>query len=209
MSKILFVTDLYYDAKGRRYYEEDLYLTNQLRDEFDLVLCHPNQVEVFEDDVDLIVLRNIGVVILFKEVYDSFYRRAHAKPLPTYNALNGSGDMKGKDYLVELTHQGYPVIPSIDTLADLTYLHNPEQFVIKPKDGADSIGMKILTEAELPSYIDETTNEMVIQPLVDFEYEVSFFYIDNVFHHAIYAPDKNKRWELVEYQPTPADLAFF
>ena len=31
MKKILFVTDLYYEAKGRLYYEEDLFLTSELR----------------------------------------------------------------------------------------------------------------------------------------------------------------------------------
>lgn len=31
MKTLLFVTDLYYEAKGRDYYEEDLFLTSKLR----------------------------------------------------------------------------------------------------------------------------------------------------------------------------------
>ena len=44
MKKILFVTDLYYEAKGRLYYEEDLFLTGQLRKDFDLVICNPKDM---------------------------------------------------------------------------------------------------------------------------------------------------------------------
>ena len=35
MKKLLYLTDLYYEAKGRRYCDEDLYLTGRLKDRFD------------------------------------------------------------------------------------------------------------------------------------------------------------------------------
>ena len=38
MKKILYLTDLYYEAKGRKYYEEDIYITGKLKDHFDVVL---------------------------------------------------------------------------------------------------------------------------------------------------------------------------
>lgn len=60
MKTILFVTDLYYEAKGRNYYEEDLFLTSKLREAFNLVICHPEDIEAFEDHADLIVFRNAG-----------------------------------------------------------------------------------------------------------------------------------------------------
>ena len=44
MKKILFVTDFYYEAKGRLYYEEYLFLTGQLRKDFDLVICNPKDM---------------------------------------------------------------------------------------------------------------------------------------------------------------------
>ena len=52
--KILFLTDLYYSAKGREYFKEDSFLSNILKEHFDLVLCHPKNSRSFEDDVDLI-----------------------------------------------------------------------------------------------------------------------------------------------------------
>ncbi|MDQ0879129.1 hypothetical protein [Peribacillus sp. V2I11] len=45
MNTLLYVTDLYYEAKGRNYYEEDLYLTSKLREDFQLVVCHPEELK--------------------------------------------------------------------------------------------------------------------------------------------------------------------
>lgn len=39
--RVLYVTDLAYPARGRRYCDEDIFLTSRLRDDFDLALCHP------------------------------------------------------------------------------------------------------------------------------------------------------------------------
>lgn len=44
MNTLLFVTDLYYEAKGRTYYEEDLFLTSRLRESFALTICHPQDI---------------------------------------------------------------------------------------------------------------------------------------------------------------------
>ncbi len=46
--KILYMTDLYYKAKGRNYYEEDLFITSILKDHFDIVLCNPRNSESYE-----------------------------------------------------------------------------------------------------------------------------------------------------------------
>lgn len=37
---------------------------------------------------------------------------------------------------------------------------------------------------------------------------VSFYFIDKEFQYALYAPNKDKRWELKEYVPTEEDVAF-
>lgn len=70
--RILYLTDLCYRAKGRNYSEEDIYITNKLKESFDVVLCHPKCAESFEDMVDLIVFRNTGSVIEYKDVYQEF-----------------------------------------------------------------------------------------------------------------------------------------
>ena len=44
--KILYLTDLYYEAKGRKYFEEDLYITGILKEHFDIALCHPKNKHI-------------------------------------------------------------------------------------------------------------------------------------------------------------------
>lgn len=208
MKKLLFVTDLYYEAKGRLYYEEDLFLTSKLREDFNLVLCHPEDVEAFEEESDLIVFRNAGPVANFKDKYEAFRKRIVCNNLNTYNSFNGKADMNGKEYLIELTNSGYPVIPTIDTLDAFDKLPEVNTFVIKPKDGADSIGMEFLTKEEIFDKVNTSNRDTLIQPLINFEYEVSFYFIDKEFQYALYAPDKDRRWELKEYTPTKEDLEF-
>ncbi len=41
--RLLYVTDLSYPARGRRYGDEDIALTSRLRADFDIALCHPSR----------------------------------------------------------------------------------------------------------------------------------------------------------------------
>ena len=56
--------------------------------------------------------------------------------------------------------------------------------LVKLKNGADSIGMEFLTKEEL---LVEVTQGKLIQPYIDFEYEVSFYYLNEQFQYALYA----------------------
>lgn len=208
MKKILFVTDLYYEAKGRLYYEEDLFLTSELRKDFNLVICNPKDMNSFTDDFDLTIFRNAGPVANFKDEYELFRNNVKLKNLKTYNSFNGKGDMNGKDYLIELTKKNFDVIKTIDTINDFSKLPEVETYVIKPKDDADSIGMEFLSKEVLLRRVDKNDKNTLIQPLINFEYEVSFYFIDKEFQYALYAPDKNRRWELKEYKATKEDLDF-
>ena len=207
MKKILYLTDLAYQAKGRNYCEEDIYITSRLKDNYDVALCHPKCSEGFEKDADLIVFRNTGGVSGFKETYDSFVQRVKVNRLNTFNTFTGKADMRGKQYLLQLTRQNYPVIPTVETMDDFSILPETDRYVIKPKDGADSIGLEFLTKAELESR-QPTDGTTLIQPAVDLEYEVSFYFINDKFEYALYAPDKTKRWELKAYPYTEDDIAF-
>ena len=204
---LLYLTDLYYHAAGRRYRDEDLIVTEYLKDHFDILLCHPRQSRAFESQVDLIVFRNTGSVILYQEDFDAFKRRVQENHLPIFNEFTGKGDMAGKQYLVDLTAAGFPVIPTVDRPEDLSRLPDWGGWAVKPKNGADSIGLKFLSREQLAqeSFPDRGT---LIQPAVDFLYEVSFYFINDTFQYAMYAPDKTRRWELAPYKPTEEDLAF-
>ncbi|MEV7214502.1 hypothetical protein AB0O31_15585 [Kitasatospora cineracea] len=204
-SGILFVTDLAYPARGRRYCDEDIFLTSRLREEFDLALCHPRDAAALMDGFDAVVVRNSGPVLHYREQFDAFRRRAAERGTRVYNPLTGRGDMAGKDYLLELTATGHPVIPTVDRPADLHLLPPAERYVAKPKAGADSIGLSVLDPAGLARLC---WDGLLVQPLVDFRYEVSFYFVDDAFQYALYAPDPARRWELAPYSPTGPDLDF-
>ncbi|MWA11787.1 hypothetical protein [Streptomyces sp. BA2] len=205
--RVLFVTDLTYEARGRRYCDEDIALASRLREDFDTALCHPLDAEALMDAFDAVLIRNSGPVLNYQTAFDAFRTRALATGARVHNHLTGSADMAGKQYLVDLTAQGHPVIPTVDRLTNLERLPDTAEYVIKPKQGADSIGLKFLTRAELESHVG-AGDTFLVQPRIDFTYEVSFYFIDDTFQYALHAPHPDKRWVLEPYTPTPADLAF-
>ncbi|MFF7368761.1 hypothetical protein [Streptomyces tricolor] len=203
--RLLYVTDLAYQARGRRYCDEDIHLASRLRAHFDLALCHPLDVAALMDGFDAVVVRNSGPVLGYQRAYDDFRARALAAGTRVYNPLTGKADMAGKQYLLELTAAGFPVIPTVDRVADLDRLPAAERYVVKPKLGADSLGLRIVPGSRLAEL---SAGDVLIQPCVDFAYEVSFFFVDDDFQYALYAPDPRRRWELKPYRATAADLEF-
>ncbi|MFE2644719.1 hypothetical protein ACFXGG_12140 [Streptomyces nigra] len=203
--RILYVSDLAYPARGRRYCDEDIHLTSRLREDFDLALCHPRDAAALMGAFDAVVVRNSGPVLGYLDVHDDFRRRALAAGTRVYNPLTGKGDMAGKQYLLELTAAGFPVVPTVDRAEDLPALPDAERYVVKPRLGADSIGLRIVSREEAAEAADGT---VLVQPHVDFAYEVSFYFVDDAFQYALYAPHTDRRWQLEPYEPTAADLEF-
>lgn len=202
---LLYVTDLAYPARGRRYCDEDIFLGSRLREDFDLALCHPGDAAALSDGFDAVVVRNSGPVLGHQEAYDAFRERALRTGTRVYNPLSGKADMAGKQYLLDLTTAGYPVIPTVDRAEDLHRLPASDRYVVKPRLGADSIGLRIVATDEVPGHID---GHVLVQPCVDFAYEVSFYFVDHTFQYALYAPHTDRRWALEPYRPTPEDLDF-
>ena len=202
---MLYVTDLAYSARGRRYCDEDIFLSSRLRDDFDLALCHPRDAVALMDGFDVVLVRNSGPVIHYSEDYAAFVHHARATGAKVFTELSGKADMAGKQYLLDLFDRGYPVIPTVDSLSDLDRLPLVEEYVVKPKLGADSVGLRFLERDELVPF---EGGELLVQPRIDFLYEVSFYFIDHDFHYALNAPDPARRWELQPYRASAEDLAF-
>ncbi|WP_405593858.1 hypothetical protein [Streptomyces sp. NBC_01092] len=203
--RLLYVTDLAYPARGRRYCDEDIFLTSRLRDDFDLALCHPRDAAALMGAFDAVVVRNSGPVLTYQDAYDAFRRRASADGTRVYNPLSGKADMAGKQYLLDLTTAGYPVIPTVDRAEDLHRLPEADRYVVKPKLGADSMGLRIVPAQEVR---ESAAGDVLVQPCVDFAYEVSFYFVDHDFQYALYAPHTDRRWQLEPYEPTDGDLEF-
>ncbi|MFF6916366.1 hypothetical protein [Streptomyces sp. NPDC012466] len=202
---VLFVTDLAYRAQGRRYCDEDIFLSSRLRDDFDIALCHPLDAAALMDAFDAVVVRNSGPVLHYQEAYDAFRNQAAARGTRVYNPLSGRADMAGKQYLLDLTAEGYPVIPTVDRPEDHGMLPETDQYAVKPKAGADSIGLTFVPRDRLGGVIHDG---ILVQPRIDFRYEVSFYYVDDAFQYALHAPDPDRRWALEPYEATDADLGF-
>ncbi|MFF9086326.1 hypothetical protein ACF1BE_07945 [Streptomyces sp. NPDC014991] len=203
--RLLYVTDLAYRARGRRYCDEDIHLTSRLRAHFDLALCHPLDAAALMPGHDAVVVRNSGPVLGYPREYDAFRARALATGVRVYNPLTGKADMAGKQYLLDLTAAGFPVIPTVDRVEDLHRLPPAARYVVKPRLGADSVGLRTVSASRIASV---TAGDVLIQPRVDFVHEVSFYYVDDDFQYALYAPDPRRRWELRPYAAKAADLEF-
>jgi hypothetical protein len=202
--RLLYVTDLAYPARGRRYGDEDVFLSSRLRAEFDLALCHPLDAPALMDAFDAVVVRNSGPVLGYRTGYEAFRERALRDGVRVYNPLTGRADMAGKQYLLDLSTEGFPVIPTVDRAEDLHRLPAAERYVVKPRLGADSAGLRVVGPDALPAVADGS----LLQPCVDFVHEVSFYYVDHDFQYALYAPRPVRRWELEPYRPTVRDLEF-
>ncbi|MET7894902.1 hypothetical protein [Streptomyces mirabilis] len=203
--RVLYVSDLAYPAKGRRYCDEDIFLTSRLREEFDLAVCHPLDGAALMTGFDAVVVRNSGPVLHYQAQYDAFRKQAVTEGVRVYNQLSGKGDMAGKGYLLDLTAAGFPVIPTIDRAEDLDRLPDVDTYVVKPKLGADSIGLEFVPRDRLPEL---SYGNILVQPRIDFRYEVSFYFVDHTLQYALYAPRPDERWALEPYEPTERDREF-
>lgn len=203
--RVLYVTDLTYQARGRRYCDEDIALSDALRQPFDVALCHPLAAEALMNAFDVLVVRNTGPVIHYRDAYDRFRANAMAAGTKVFTEMTGKADQQGKQYLLDLFDAGFPVIPTVEELRDIGRLPSTPQYVVKPKYGADSVGLRFLTRGELET---APVTAMLIQPKITFTYEVSFYFVDRTFQYALYAPNPEVRWGLTTYNPSDTDLAF-
>ncbi|WP_031165085.1 hypothetical protein [Streptosporangium roseum] len=202
---VLYVTDLAYQARGRRYCDEDIFLTSRLREDFDLALCHPLDASALMDAFDMVVVRNSGPVLHYAAQYAAFRDRALRSGTRVYTQLTGKADQAGKQYLLDLASEGHPVIATVDRPEDIGRLPDAAEYVIKPKLGADSIGLEFVTRDRLEGMVFDG---VLVQPRIRFRYEVSFYFIDRAFQYALYAPRPDRRWVLERYGPSAADLEF-
>jgi len=205
MQTLLYITDFYYHAKGREYFREDLYITEKFKDHFNILIGHPHQVLSYPDCADIIVFRNTGSVIYYENYFKEFVQAVKDKNLKTFNSFDGKADQQGKKYLLELFNYGYPVIPTVNSTEDLNKLGNHEKYIVKTMNGADSIGLEIVNSVDI---YKTDLEKKIVQPFIDFQYEVSFYYINDQFQYALYAPDKTKRWELERYDIVSEDVEF-
>jgi len=199
-SKILYLTNLNNENP-----EEDLFLSEQLKDKFDVTLAHPKDWRKNLPGKDMVVIRNIWHVNQYREDIREMLSELQKKNIKSYNPLTAKGDMKGKSYLIELFHKKYSIIPTIDSFEDVPLLGKTDTYFAKPIDGESSIGIKKLSLKQLKK---ENLKNMIVQPFIDFKEEVSFYFIDSDLQYATFTPDKKNRWKMQVFTPSEKDIVF-
>lgn len=159
------------------------------------------------DGFDAVVVRNSGPVLGYRTEYEAFRARALETGTRVYNPLTGKADMADKGYLLDLTEAGLPVIPTVDRAEDLHRLPAADRYVVKPTYGADSLGLRTVPASRVAE-APVADGSVLVQPHIDFVHEVSFYFVDDDFQYALYAPDPRNRWDLQPYRATAADLEF-
>lgn len=198
--RLLFLTNLNNGAR-----EEDDFLVSRLTQDSEIIVVHPMECEQYLDKADKIIIRNIWPTHEYLHKWKQIKRVLKQSGIFTFNSLEGKGDNEGKSYLLELYMQGYPVIPSIDSISDLPKLPQGENYWIKPKDGADGYAARKISKHEL-EHLDLT--DYIIQPYVEFIDEPSFFFINSVFAYAITMPNRIADTNIQWYEPTSKDMEF-
>jgi hypothetical protein len=202
---LLLVTDPAYPARGRRYGDEDVWLAGRLRQAFRVAACSPVDAEALMERFDVVLVRNSGPVMGYREAYESFRAAAASRGVRVVNPLHGRGDMAGKGHLVELSAAGESVIPTVAAREDLHRLPPSERYLVKARLGADSIGMEVVAAGELETAV---AGDVVVQPRLEIEQEVSFVFVGDEFAYALRTVAPGERWRLEPFAPSEDDLAF-
>ncbi len=189
-------------AEGRK---EDLFLAKYLKKKFIVQVSNINKCEDMAKTSDLILIRNIWPTSNFLAQDRKILSSLIKKGMTIYNPGINEEDIIGKEYLVYLYKKGFPVIPSIDEKLDSDLISGQNFYFIKPKHGGGREGCKKILAKDIRK-VD--FQKYIVQPFLDFKYEVSFYFIDNKFIYALYAPDKKKRWKLKELKVNKKDRAF-
>ena len=247
---VALVSNIEMTIKGREYSSEDRFLAKELEKrglKVELVLPEVLlPLSTFDACTKFVVnseLLKRANAVFFRNNYggalEMEYRAALNRFLvhgetnerkKVFNDFEGcKGDYRGKQHLLDLYAAEYPVIPSTINAEDLNTrapFNTAAHFMVKSMTGADSNALQgNLTKEQAQRECTTLTRSgepFVIQPMVEFLYEVSFFFFNGEFMYAMYngadssdssstseeLDETAKRWTLRVYDPTDADLEF-
>ena len=187
---------------------EDIWLARAFqKDGHKVAIVDKNYDEKLESLFDVFLLRNTwdtdANIETIKEK-SNFRLRIINKNLPRIN-FDGKYDGKSKEYLVRLYKNGYPVIPTVDNIEDLQILDKCNKILLKLKDSYDGIGQMVVDKQQLEKNF---TDSYVIQPYMEFQSEVQFYYIKDKFEYALeFIPSKVPIYpDAIKYEPNENEM---
>lgn len=189
---------------------EDVFIARAFQnDGHKVLLTSIDYDERLDNIVDIVIRRNSWIsnskhLENYYGVVKEVKARIINKNLPRIN-FDGKFDGGNKSYLVKLFKDGYPVIPSIDSIKDLCLLPSSDYYLLKPKESHDGIGIKKVNKDNLK---DEFNDNYIIQPVIKFKSEVQFYFIKDEFQYALeFFPSKVPIYpEAIKYQYSDKEL---
>lgn len=185
--KILIITNLENECS-----EEDVWIANSfIADGHDVKLVNKYYNPKLEDEYDIFIKRYSwieDIADFFVGAEESDYEtRILKKNLPRIN-FDGKFDNQGKHYLSYLYSLGYSVVPTINSPKEIEKIGSYQNFLIKPVNGYASYGIIETNKNNINNYWNEN---YVIQPKLNFDSEVQFYFIGNKYEFAqIFTPKK-------------------
>jgi hypothetical protein len=184
--------------------DEDILIAKSfVEDGHNVCITGINYDEKLEDVYDIFIKRNTwfedeAKMAKYMIESDAVAERLSAKGKRRVN-FNGNFDRNGKNYLAELYKKGFQVVPTVNNLNDIGKL-DTDLYILKPKDGYDGFGQQKVTEKELKEKFNKS---YVIQPAVDFQSEVQFYFVGTKAQYALeFKPSK------IPIYPTPTIYDF-
>ncbi len=202
--RILIVTNLLNECSI-----EDVWIANSfINDGHKVKLVNKYYDKSLDDEYDIFIKRYSWIedIIDFTVgAEESDYEtRILNKNLPRIN-FDGKFDNKGKHYLSYLYNLVYPVVPTFNNIDNLNNVDNYEKYLVKPVNGYASYGIIETDKSNIKSYWNKN---YVIQPKIDFDSEVQFYFIGNKYQFAqIFTPKKLLSHEnAVFYNPSKYEV---
>lgn len=201
--KMLIVTDI--DNPGLK---EDCFIAKSfINDGHHVTIARQDYDERLDEIYDIILLRNIWHFdsynyARFKNDMIKLRERLKEKNIPTIN-LFGRFDDSGKLYLKELYDKGYPVIPTSTNVLDFKEYNDTTEFLLKPLDGYEGYGILEVQKKDI-----KEDNNYIIQPKIQFEKEVEFYFLNREFQFCLeFVPSKKPVYPIPSlYQYTKEEL---
>jgi hypothetical protein len=221
--RMTLVTNYEYVANGRDYAKEDLHLQAAMRKRgLSVTSIHPDDLtEADFDSSDVVLWRNTGPVTTHKGSLDRWRKfQADGKDggkLANNLQLKGDVSPTGKKYLHDLSRVGgYPaldtmyvgeMLDAVDSGVGCGTCPIPASLqatplMIKPIDGADSVGIQRLSGASALRELarcNPSKRNYLVQRAVEFDYEVSFYFVGTTCVYALRSGGPEARWEMSEY----------
>ncbi len=185
--KILMITDL-----NNECIQEDLWIAESfMKDNHIVKLVNKHYDKSLDDEYDIFIKRyswsdDMSDFSIGAEESD-YETRILTKDLPRIN-FDGKFDNQGKHYLADLYKLGYQVVPTIKDINDITKLRQYQKFLVKPVNGYAGYG---IIEANRDNVEMFWNKNFVIQPKLDFDSEVQFYFVGNKLEFSqIFTPKK-------------------